>query len=83
MAFKRYLFSARQTAGSIKSLLVKLQAGGSDLVEHVGQGASYNGLGRDSDCFQGGRITYEELQQFIEELCRETGFYEALREEVT
>jgi hypothetical protein len=89
VAFKRYLFSARQNAGSIKSLLVKLHAGGPELVEQFSGFSSVAGGNREDSGDGGvlsgrpGQVTYEELRQLIEQLARETGFYEALREEVT
>eukprot|EP00873_Tetraselmis_striata_P016601 jgi/Tetstr1/436865/TSEL_025641.t1 len=87
VAFKRHLFSARQNAGSIKSLLVKLQAGGPELVEQFAGFGHQDGPdagGADSALGgRGGHVTYEELRQLIEHLARETGFYEALREEIT
>jgi len=75
VAFKRHLFGSRQNAGSIKSLLVKLQAGGPELVE------SFGTSGGTASFAGGAQFSYQDLQHIIEETARESGFYKALREE--
>ena len=97
VAFKRYLFSSKQNAGSIKSMLVRLQAGGPELVaqfsgmeeknRRTSTGSSNGDHGMAASDGSGSaenrQVTYEYLRQLIEELARDSGFYEALRDEVT